>query len=149
MFLICDLKAADEEAFALSAQVLWCGFLFCSGETLALSVQGSAQWIDVLQYESGEALALSAQGFLLRIAVLLVVRLSHSLHKAVCSGALFRNLTAAKLSHFLYVACAVDYYFVNGEVLALHVQGLCAVNRYSNIWLWWSSCIFCARLVIW
>ena len=47
-----------------------------SGETLAFYVQGSVQWITVLQSASGETIVFSAQGFLLWITVILVVSLS-------------------------------------------------------------------------
>ena len=53
----------------LSAQCLCCEFQFYSGETIALSTQGSVQWIDVLQSASGEDHVLSIQGFVLLITI--------------------------------------------------------------------------------
>ena len=46
--MICDLKSVDEEDLAFPVQGLYCGLLFFSGETLALHVQGSVQWIAIL-----------------------------------------------------------------------------------------------------
>ena len=63
--LISALKSVGEEALVVSVQGLCCGLLFFISESLALSVQGSVQWIDVLQTASGEALALSAHDFVL------------------------------------------------------------------------------------
>ena len=56
-----------------------------SSEALAFHAQGSVQCIVVLQSVSDEALELSVQEFVLLIAVLLVVRLSHCLRKALHS----------------------------------------------------------------
>ena len=88
-----------------------------------MNVKGSVWWIYFLQYFSGEALVLFVQVFVWWRTVLLVMKLLHCLHRALCNKFMFLNMLVVGLFNCLYKVCAGDYCFVSGDDILFYVQG--------------------------